>query len=245
MIKRCFLIAGALLLVCGKAHSLTLAEAETEVRRLVKDTATSASLQRYSDTVLDTFLNQAQREVVTQTWCLQKTTTLTLAAGSTWYSLPSDLINVKTARFRDSTGRVRALDQKSYQAIFQTNPDWERQPGPPFSYLLRYSTAAGSYYEVAFIPIPTISSTGTAVMEYYKQATDLTADSDVLLDGFKILIPYHETVIYPVVAKILLLEGDTASATLYLQLYQDAVKNMNSRLGEMPNYSPGLSGATH
>jgi hypothetical protein len=239
--KRCLLIIGVLFLCAKTGSGLTLAEARTEVRRLVKDTATSSTLQRYSDTVLLSFLNQAQREVISASLPLENTTSYTLSSGTTYYSLPTDLVSVKFIKLKDATLRTRKLQQVSYKATLESNPDYERLSGPPMQYFIRPSTSSTvTTLDVAFLPVPTTSSTGTATVTYYKQATTLSADSDVLLDGDSTLLPYHEAVVYGAVAKIKLIEGDPSSS-VYLQLQQSGIQVMNSRLGEMPDYGPGLS----
>lgn len=240
MLKRGLVLVIALIWA-GKVAALTLSDAETEVRRLIRDTATSVSLQRYPNATIDSFLNQAQKEVVTATWCLQASTSVVLSAATTYYSLPSDVIAVKLVRFKDSTSRTRNLTETSYKALYENNPDYERQTGPPMQYILRYSTSAGTSLQIAFLPIATTSSTGTATVDYYDQATDLSSAGDVLLNGFSTLIPYHESVVYQAVSKIKMIEGDTASAGAYLQLYQASIQAMNSRLGERPNLNPGAS----
>lgn len=242
--KRFFLTLGLLFLCARAGFSLTLAEARTEVRRLVKDTASSSSLQRYSDTVLLAFLNQSQREVVTASLPLENTTFYVLTSGVTYYSLPSEVVNVKFVRFKDSAAKARKLQQVSYKATLESNPDYERISGPPFQYLVRASTYSKTTLDISYLPVPTTSSTGTVTITYYKQATDLVNDSDVLLDGDSVLLPYGEAIVYQVVYKIKLIEGDIQGASTYSGLYQQTLKDMNSRLGELPDYSPGLSGGS-
>lgn len=231
------------LLLCAKSYCLTLSDAETEVRRLIKDTATSVTLQRYSDTILDSFLNQAQIEVVTDTWCLQASTTVVLTAATTYYNLPTDLITIRLVRVKDTGNRTRNIYETSYKAMYENNPDFERQSGPPMQYIVRPSPSS-NYFQIAFLPVATTSSTGTATIEYYKQAGNLNDDTANLLDGKYTLLPYHETVVYKAVIKIKLLEGDATGAATYSQLYSAMISAMNSRLGEKPNLNPGISGAT-
>lgn len=226
------------------AYSLTLEDAESELRRHIKDTATSSSLQRYSDTVLDSFLNQAQRDVVTATWCLETSTSITLSSTTLYYDLPSDLIAPKMVTYLPATNITRKLAQVSYKSQIENNPDWIRQTGQPMNYFVRSSTDSGLALEIAFIPIPTTSSTGTATVLYYKQPDVLDDDSDILLDGDYTLVPYHQSVVFAAVVSIKLIEGDVAGAGAYSQLLQSSIQSMKSRLGEMPDYNPGLSGAS-
>lgn len=237
-----FLLVGCCLLIATNGDCLTLAEAKTELRRLIKDTATSSSLQRYSDTVLNSYLNQGQRDVVTATWCLETSTGITLSPSTTYYDLPSNIISVKMVTYLSATNIQRRLVQKSYKSQIESNPEWERQTGPPMNYMVRSSTDSGLSLEMAFIPIATSASTGTANVTYYKQATEMTSDSDILLDGDYTLVPYHNSVVYSAAMNIQIIEGNVQMAQSYSQLYQAMVAAMKSRLGEMPDYSPGLSG---
>lgn len=241
--KKLFLLTIALFL-CSESYCLNLLDAKAEVRRFIKDTATSASLQRYSEDDLNGLFNEAIRDVVTATWCLESSTEQLLSVGTTYYPLISDLINIKMVKFRDSTGRTRELTERSYKALRQNNPDYERISGPPMEYIIRASTSTSYYSQIAFLPIATTSSTGTVIIDYYKQATDITADSAILLDGDYNLIPYHKAVVYDVVSKIKLIEGDISGAAAFSALYEETIKNMNSRLGERPNFNPGLSAGT-
>lgn len=235
------LIGGLFLSVSTKSYSLTQAEAETRVRQFVRDSPASG-LYRYSDTFIDGFLNQAQRELVNDTWCLQTSGSITLVAGTSYYSMPSDLIAPKMVRIKDASNKNRNLSETSYKAVTQNNPDYERQTGPPMQYAVRTSTSGGTALEVVFLPIATVSSTGTVTIDYYNQSTDLSSDSSVYLDGDLTLYPYHENIVYNAVAKLKLIENDTAGAQAFFQLYQAGVQAMNSRLGEKPNLTPGFTG---
>jgi hypothetical protein len=238
-------ITGVLLCLCGiRAYSLTLADARTEVRRLVKDTATSTTLQRYSDDLINTFLRQSQIEVVTASYCLLGSTGIALAAGTTYYGVPNDFIAIDSVRFLDTSGRTRDIPETSYRGLSQNNPDWARQTGPPMQYVLYHSTSPLDRKNLIFIPIATRSSTGTITMDYYKQATDLLSDGDYLLDGRYELAPYHYTVVYQTVMKIKMIEGDTTAVSVYAQLYQASLQAMMKSLSQSPNWLPGMSAST-
>lgn len=238
------ILASGFLLFASDCYCLTLSEAKLELRRLIKDTATSSALQRYSDSVLTSYLNQGQRDVVTATWCLETSTGISLSPGTTYYDLPSNIISVKMVTYLPATNIRRRLNQKSYKAQIESNPEWERQTGPPMSYIVRGSTDTGLSLEMAFIPIATSASTGTANVDYYKQATEMTSDSDILLDGDYALVSYHNAVIYSAAMNIQIIEGNAQMAQNYSQLFQSMLTAMKSRLGEMPDYNPGLSGAS-
>ncbi len=238
-----YLVALLLLGVCVPAHALTLSDIRVTVRQTINDR--SDPQLTYSNTILNLFINEGQRDLVNQTWCLQKTTSQSLSVATTYYTLPSDLLAIQEFTFLDSTGRKRQLEEKSERGIYQSNPDYERQVGPPFYYFVRRSTSTGTSLEYGINPIPsTASATGTVFVKYYNQATDLSVSTDVALGGFKHLYPYHSALVYYTVAKIKMLEGNTVAAESYMKLYQMMVALMVDRLGRMPNYNPSFGGSS-
>lgn len=223
------------------SHALTLGDLKVSIRQRINDR--TDPVLRYSDTMLLTFINEGQRDLVNRTWCLQKSTSIALVARTTYYSLPDNVIAIQEFNFRETTtSRTRQLAEKSQRALYQENPDYERQPGPPFYYFTR-PVPSGFSLQFGINPVPsTATALGTALIQYYNQSTDLSTNSAVPLDGDLILYPYHSALVYFVVAKIKMMEGDTNGAAAYEQMYGAQVTLMMDRLGRMPNYNPGFSG---
>lgn len=222
------------------AHALTLGDIKVEVRRLIDDKANPKI--GYTDAEIISFVNETQREIVNQTWCLQNTATQTLSVRTTYYALPDDMLAIYQVTFRDSAGRTRNLEEVTEKSLWQDNPDYERQSGQPFSYFVRQSTAATDYeLQIAFLPVPSSSTaTGTARIDYYNQATSLTGNADVPFDGILALYPYHYALVYGTVARLKLLDAEPEDAKNYMTLYTASVQLMKDRLGAMPNYNPGF-----
>lgn len=240
--KKILLLAG--FLFCGSwAHALTLLDLKNAVRQHIQDQANPTV--RYSDTKIIEFLNEGQRDLVNQTWCLQKTTSQSLTARTTYYSLPTDLIAIQEFNFQEAVaGRKRPLEEKSERGMYQNNPDYERISGPPFYYFVRNSTSAATQLEYGINPVPsTGTALGTLYIDYYNQATDLSANSDVPLAGFRHLYPYHSALVYYAVSRAKMASGDGLGADYYMKLYQGMVALMIDRLGRMPNYNPSFGGA--
>ena len=226
------------------ASALTLSDIETAVRRNIRDTSSTAAQQRYTDTVLDAIINEGQREVVNFTWCVQTSTSRVLSSQTTYYSLPTDLISIEMVTFRDSTNQTIELDEYSEAKAYSEEGDFERSSsGAPDHYFVRYSTSGGNALEIAYLPVPTTSSTGTVRVLYNVQATDLSSDSDVPFDGLNHLYQYHVTLVYYATYRIKLMEGMADEAALYIKLYEAAIATMKDRLGRAPNYSPNVKAA--
>jgi hypothetical protein len=236
------LFFGLLLVWVGSPEALTLSEIRTQIRVNVHDTASTASLQRYSDSTLTALINEAQRDVVNQTWCLETSTAIPITAGTTYYSLPTNTLAISQARYRTSTGTVTNLSEVGRRVFLQGSPDFERQSatGIPTQYFVQYSTSGGTALQVGIVPSAR-SSGGSLLFDYYHQATDLSGDSEVPFGGYRLLYPYHYSIVYRVSARIRLMEG-FADAQSYAQMYASEVSAIVNRAGSKPNYNPSFSG---
>lgn len=227
------------------ARGLTLSDIETQVRRHVDDTATSSTLQRYSDTIIDSVVNEAQREIVNQTWCVMDSTGYALTAGTTYYQLPTNFIATEKVLFQDRTNNVYVLKQVKPRSYLQSNPNYEKSSSggqSPTNYQIRDSTSGAATQEISYIPVPTTSSTGTVRVDYYKRADDLSSDSDVPFDGDYSLYQYHDLLTYYTASRLFLMEGNVNGAAVYSQLYQAGLTLMKEKSGHNPDYNPGAAG---
>jgi hypothetical protein len=226
-----------------EAFALTLAEIRTGVRANVQDTATDSTLQAYSDTFMNAIINEGAREIVNATWAVEITTTVTLIAHTTYYALPTNLIKTRKALFTRANGTTSELEETSDIKLYTDNPDYERQSGTPAEYFVRIDPDGLTPLEIAYIPVPTSASTGTVTLSYYATATDMSSDSDVPFNGLLHLVPYHSALVYFATARIKLMEHRAEEGTAYMQLYMAALKSMQDRLNQMPNYQLNFKGA--
>lgn len=241
---RIIALAVALLNSAIYAYALTLSSIEDHVRRNIRDTSSDTTLQRYSDTILDDLINAGQREVVDQTWCLNLSTSSTLVANTTYYSLPTDVLAVTEVTYRAADGTTSRLEETTPEKVWREHPDFEKSyTGTPNEYFVRTSTSGADSLEIAYMPIATTTSTGTVRVYYYSQANDMSSDSDVPFDGYRHLYPYHDTLWLYVTYRIKLLEGRETEADLYRTLFEEKTANMRSQLGRRPNYTPSVKAA--
>lgn len=242
--NRLILTGLAIFALSSDARALTLAEIETRVRRNVRDTATDTSLQRFTTSVLTDAANDAQREVVNATWCLEGATTVTLSAGTTYYDLPATYIAaIKVYYTKTGSSQRVELEEKTRAGFVASNPNWETTAGTPAYYYIRQSTTA-TVQQIAAIPPVSSSSAGTLTVEFYAQPTDMSDDADVALGEESWLVPYHDTIVHYMTARIKTWEGDTEGATLYFGLYDAAITQMREKLGSKPNYKPSFKVST-
>lgn len=225
-----------LLLLPSISFSSTLSELRTEIRLLIKDP--SATRQRYTNSQINTFINEAQRDVVNNTWCISKNTSITLVSGTTYYSLPTDLIAIQRV-----TREYRNLPETALIKLDSdfTNGAWANSGGTPTNYFQDSSQTD----KIGFYPWPNgSSSTGTVRLIYYTQASDLSSDSDEPFLGLDRFVPYHDLLIYFVAYRVYLLEGEIEKASSYRQEYESRLAIMGTRVGSKINYIPSFSGSS-
>lgn len=229
--------------LAAPCFSLTLNDLRFQVRRNIQDTPATQDQRVYGDTILNAMINDVQREIVNIVHPLTNTTTLTLVAGTTYYQLPTDYIDATQAVWTHSSNEKTRLYQISERVLVQQNPDYENHGGPPSQYMVRDSTYTATTLQMIFIPVPDSTSTGTVRVDYFSQVTDLSLGSDIPFNNLSQLYPYHNAIVFGVVARLKMKEGDAQGAALYQGLYEKAVKIMGDRLGERFDYNPGVSAA--
>lgn len=226
----CFLFSNA-------AHALTLSQIQTEVRVRTKDTFTGR--QRYTDTQLTALINEAQRDVINNTWVISKSYTFTTLAGTTYYMLPTDILAIQRV-----TSSYQNLPETTLikQDGDNANSSWELSAGTPIYYFQDYaqSNQLGLYP----FPLNTTSTTSIKII-YSSQGTDLAGATDVPFNGELRYLPYHDLLIFYPAYRIFLIEGESDKATAYRQEYESRLIVMEQAIGKKPNYVPGLSGVSH
>lgn len=244
--------ASLLGLICffaaSNANALSVAQLKTEVRRHVKDNPSDSSRRKYSDDFLLSFINEAQRQIINETWLSQKATSYDLLANTTYYNLPTDVLAIAEAiYYRRGNLTPQQLDEISLRALYDQNPNWDRQTAgnAPNQYVVTQATnstaSSTASLRISFIPIPSASSTGTVTLWYFNQVDDLIADTDVPFNGKPNTLPYHIAIAYHAVARIHLLDGMPDAAVLYFNLYNNVIAALNARINSSPNYNPGIS----
>jgi hypothetical protein len=217
------------------AHALTAAEIITQARVLLNDSSADTARQRFSDAQLLSFINDGQREAnILSGWVLKSSYTVALVVGTTEYALPSDYL---------TTWRVTLDGKKLYQTNFnQLDADsigWNLARGKPSKYYTYFKNTP----VIGFQPAPTTASTGTAVIYYNQQPTEITSTSSSPWNGWIILSPYHSGLIYYLAYRGYLILLDDKLAMVYFNEYSVYVNSMKEAILKMPDFNPGLTGS--
>jgi hypothetical protein len=214
--------------------SLTWSDVREQVRIIVKDN--DSTRRRYSDAQLLDIANEAQRDISNATWIIYKSTSIPLVAGTTYYTLPSDTIEITRV-----TREYKTLEETTFDKEDSDNSGgaWETTTGTPVDYF-QDSTRPDS---IGIKPFPNASSsTGTLRIHYVAQPIDLSADIDIPFNSHNRYLPYHDTLIYYICTRIFMIENEQTKIALYSQLYESRVALLRERVGLKPNYMPGFSG---
>lgn len=206
--------------------ALTLSEIRTNIRRNVRDTASSASLRRYSDAVLNAYINEAQRIVVNDTWASSEFTSQSITSGTTYYGIPSNTIRVWRVTLNNANLpelELGQLDADNYDTA------WSTATNSPTAYFIDKS----SRNAVGLYPVPS-SSGGTLKVYFFQLVPDLSSDSDVPFDSDLMLYSYHDLLVYHATFRILLTENRLQEANGYLNLYNQGLELMARNVGHKP-----------
>lgn len=220
----------------GRTEALTLSEIRTQIRLHVKDVGTASTRQTFSDAQLNSLINEAQRDVVNATWAIQKSVAITLVSGTTYYSLPTDLMEVTRVTFNDKNLKETTFEQED---AANSNSAWERTGGMPNAYF-QDSTQPD---KIGMRPFPnSASSTGTLKINYIAFASDLSSDSDVPFNSIARLKPFNDLLILYPCYKVFLIQGNEVKFKMYAEQYESRLAIMSGKFGTKPNYTPGFSG---
>lgn len=201
----------------------------TDSRVLATDNSTER--QRFSDAQIAQLLNDAQRQAISVTWCLEKSVQFELVAGTTYYSLPSDFL-----AFRRVTRDHMLLNEMTPAALDSKSEGWEEASGLATYYFVNFSSPS----KIGVAPFPqTSTDTGTIRMDYFQQPTDMSASVDQPFNGVITLYPYHNALAYYAASRMASIDGRMDVSPLFLQQYAAYVDQMKNKCKERPNYLPG------
>jgi len=225
------LIFSLCLFSATSVEAVTLSTVRTDCRILVRDTGDTR--RRYSDSQLNRFLNEGQRDLAVWSRGLRKTREFELVAGTTYYAMPSDFVfPVRVTR------DFQVISEKSV-ANLDKNDSWQLVGGQPDNYFMHFSSRT----KMGFYPFPdTTSSTGTIRVDYIAQSTDMSADSDSVFNGITELQPFAYLVSLYCGYRAALVYGQTDLAGAYYGEYKRGADQMGQDATSRPAYKPPAVG---
>lgn len=217
-------------------RALTLAQLETQTRTLIRDTSSDTNFQRFSTSQIDSFLNEAHRQMQNDAWLYQGAFTMSLTSGTIEYALPTDYI--ATVRVTISSA---AITQVSFQGLDQNSTNWTVATSTPNSYFID-SFVAGGASMIGFYPNPKFTATNAVFVQYVRQVPTLASATDVPFAGNSELVPYHDALADFAAARAWQLLGRPDLSSWLMALYASRTAEARANLNKQPNWLPGASG---
>lgn len=191
----------------------------TRVRRVFGD---EAAVQ-VTDEDIFRWINDGQVEIVkNNAEALQTTSTMNLVANQATYALPSDLLLLRSLRYKFSDMlSYSALIYKSMQQFDETIDGWDgtaQSAGHP-NYFTQYNNS------VVLFPTPDRASTAGLKLLYNKTPTDVSA----LSDAISLPLIYHNTIFKYCLWQASMLDEDYDPAVMHQSNFQNDITLLQKR----------------
>jgi hypothetical protein len=224
----------ALLALSPSRAAETLAQLQSDVRALTLDASTSGN-PHFTNAQITTFLNQAQREILAGSHCLQQSIIFQLVPGTTYYPLPTNYTVIERL-----TIGSKSIPQVTPASMDSQSLGWEQTSGYPNRYFINFSSRG----LVGFAPFPQQSTdTDTIKVDYDVQANDLVNPTDYPYNGVNELQDYQHALAYWTAATIEQIDQQPTLAGYYFQLFGMVAKQMQIKCRDLTNYKPSASGS--
>jgi len=200
-------------------------ELRAEIRRLIKDTSSDTTRQRWTDAVLNNRIDWANEDVVVNTACLQSRITTDITSGTAEYTLPADFLYAQEIKYKNSDGNWNMLQQITFRQLDLSDADWEGTNGTPSHYYIRRNV-------IGLYPNPDTSRTAALRIDYVERPDDLAGDTSYPYNAVTSLYPFHDLVVLRVAARCKEDEGVWVESDKLLGRYYAGIKQMTAKLGE-------------
>lgn len=222
-----------LLFLACQAKAANLSQLIAEARTLSLD-ASSPARQRFSDSTITQFLNEAQREAITQTRCIRNSITFSLVAGTTFYPLPPNYLAMERLLIGS-----KYLQEMSPAALDGRSRGWESASGYPTYYFVNFSTPN----MIGFAPAPGAASdvVDPIKLEYDMQPTDMVNGTDIPFSGLSKMTDYHHALAYFAASIMSSIQNQPNRMTAHMSVYTAMVGAMKNRCLERPNFLPSAT----
>ena len=176
----------------------------------------NSTRQRFSDTQINQFINEGQQLFDIESLCNYKSYSFSLALKTTYYSLPSDYINVTRV-----TKDYMQLPELTPEALTSRSGEWEDVTGTPIYYFINFSTRG----KIGMYPYPASSSDlGTVRLDYIAYSSALSSDSDTPFNGYNEFSAYSYSLVYYAAYKMSVIDERTNLATIFFQQFDATTK---------------------
>lgn len=183
----------------------------TEIRQLINDTSVDTDRQRFSDTVLNTRIDDAQERIVQLTKCIESRITTDITAGTSEYDFPAEFLIETQVLYLNSDGDWKMLRKISETELNYYYSTWRSESGTPSHYYLRRSATKLGLY-----PNPDTSRTSALRIDFVRRPTALVDDTSIPFNALTRLYPFHDIICLEV-AKLCSLDEKKMDPVTYFE----------------------------
>jgi len=236
-------IAALILSLCVFASfsfAWTRGDIRDEVRRLVRDVDTTN--QRWTDAVLNTRINLAEKEFVRKTRCIEKSEYTTTVVNISTYILPSNILSSRRISYAiipltGTTTNYRLMEYYTKEGLDVKYPFWENADA---------SDPRRYFYEqdrITIYPKPSSTYAGYQFLkhDYYALPDDMDEDTDIPFNNLGYLYSFHESIKWYVCYLCAIDSGDTVAQDRFGAAWKMAIDTAKNEMNDRPDRRGGFS----
>lgn len=195
-------------------------EIRDEIRRLIKDT--DSNDPRWSDTVLNTRIDQSHEKIAALAKCIIERYTTNLVASTAEYTVPDYYLEDISVQVLNSDSQWVTLKKTTEKERDVKNPKWRDDDlDLPVFYYVRDNV-------IGLYPCPTTARTNGLRIDMYRRPDAMTADADIPFEETKEMYPYHESICFDVAANCKFDDGKFNQGFAYRAETQKIIRDIRS-----------------
>jgi len=230
-----FLLYQLLFLSYIPLYALNRGQIRDIIRDLVRDANSNSNKQHWLDTEINQYINLAQEEIVSLTWCQKNYYDITISSKYAVYTITDTIFTVTRVVLNN-----KSLEETTLQKLDANNSQWNVNisSSEPTKYYVYQSS--NTNLKIGFYPPP--DKQYTVTIYYFENASELSSDNDIPFRGLKKLYPYHYLICLWVASQLSAIDENPGMASFYYNLYIERLKAMQKDINSKPNYFPTVQG---
>jgi hypothetical protein len=152
-----------------------------DVRTMVRDRLDEATARFWTNAQLDSFINEATRDIARRGEVLQTTSDITVVGGTQEYTMPTNVVRVHRVEHEDSSSMVTPLEYRDFNNM---DAVWSTQQKNVQSTRPYWFTLWGYPPNLKIVLYPTPSESGDTIRVFYYQMP-----AAVTTDGGTVPVP--------------------------------------------------------
>jgi len=222
-----------MVMISVNSFAMNFGEITVFTRYLVNDNNADPAANHFTGVRISSAVNIIQSNMMTETFPIEKISTIAIVSGQREYSLPTDTFALQRVLIDN-----KLLPQKSIAKLDDDN-SWQvaGDSQTPTCYYVKHTTAS----VIGFNVIPSTTNSVIMTIQYVAMPSTLSNDSDIPFDGLTRLEPFHFGLCFGAAALLCYQDNRSADGDRYWLIYNSIVKNMDTTIRLTPDWQSGVS----